>query len=286
MVLDPLLSRYRFALVDPSQRSVLGDGLTDSLAPSCLPKASEHLLPGLLWLGGLTQPMRGLILDEFDAAANRGDGPLFCALLDGDVDPEGLGRHLAKAQILDSDDRSGHRRRQWLRLHDPRVFVQILRILAPENWLSLFGPIDRWSVCLNDQWIEYHKPVQADSAPLGRNRWPRPRIADIGILNRTLRRLGIRDHEAILKRSGDIEAQIARARDTYALTAVEDLVEFAARALSVGRQFDMHPAVQALIRDPRDGEDTRLPDRLARIDSSVWRSIEKESLPLKDRAIP
>lgn len=285
-MVDPLLSRYRFALFDPSQRSVVGDGLSYSLAPSWLSQASEHLLPRLLWLDDLTPPMRGLILDEFDAAANRGDGPLFCALLDGDVDPEALCRHLAKAQILDSYDRSGHLGRQWLRLHDPRVFVQILRILAPEDWLGLFGPIERWSVCLQGQWVEYRKPGQTVAAPLARHHWPRPRIADIGILNRTLRRLGFRDYDAILNHSGEIEAHIARARDTYALTEVEDLVEFATRALSVGGQFDKHPAVQALIRDPGDGEDTRLPDRLARIDSSVWRSIEQETLPLKDRAIP
>jgi hypothetical protein len=269
-----LLRQHRFALLDPTQRDRIPSGIeTISLSPSFLADDSEHLLPRLMCTPGLTQQQRGDLLDILEAADERGDPPPLCALLDSDSETEPIAAHLRRAQVMERH-RGASIDRTWLRIHDGRVFAQLMRMLPSQEQPGLFGPISRWTINLHGEWIEFEKPLGAQ-IPIDNNRrrWPHERIANIGALARTLARIGVRVYRDTVQQSAAIEAQVERARSVYGLSETEDLVEFAYTALTISEGFDQHPEVQPLIRDPQDDEGTRLPDRLAQLDKSVWQSL-------------
>lgn len=267
-----LFQQHRFALLDPAAREVIADDIaTMPLVPSGMSEDSEHLLPRLVVLRSLSQAQRGTLLDLMDEMEPDAWPPL-CAMLDSEFEPERIAAHMKELQVLKSY-RGSSVDKAWLRVHDPRVFTQLLRILPDEHRTALLGPVSRWTIPLAGEWLTTERPQSSTLSSCAQRHWPLARIADIGIVNRALSRAGVANHSAVLTVSANIEAQILRARTLYGLSEADDLVEFAFRALTVSKRFDQHPDIHPLIRDPRDGEHTRLADRLARVAPAVWQTL-------------
>ena len=267
-----LLREHNYALLDPTGREAIPEDLaTLPLLPSDMAEDSEHLLPRLIPLHPLSHDQRGALLDIMESLKS-GVSPPLCALLDSEAESSRLALHLKEVQVLKSY-RGTAVDKTWLRVHDPRVFIHLHRILPGEDHSGLFGPVSRWTIPFNGEWHSFARSDSGATSPYPRQRWPRARIADIGIINSVLSRLGVAHYRDAMAVSPDIETQIGRARTSHGLDDTEDLVEFASLTLSVARHFDQHPKIQPLIRDPQDGEGSRLADRLARVDRAVWQTL-------------
>lgn len=266
-----LIKHHRFALIDPTRSDAIPPSIkTLSLAPSFVAEESHHLMPTLLPISTLTANQRGDLLDMMESADISSEWPPLCAFLETGAEADQIAAHLKRIQVLERHH-GVHVHRTWLRVHDPRVFAQLARILPAEEQPVLFGPILRWTIPFGGEWIRLDRPASPDLSRIGNWRWPTARIAEIGIIARTLDRIGVRPYRDAIAISSSIEAELVRARDKYSLTHPEDLAEFAFTALTVSKQFDQHPAIQPHIPDPQDG--SRLSDRFARLDKAVWQAL-------------
>jgi hypothetical protein len=285
---DPsVLREYAFAIADAEGVEHLPDGLVvERLAPRIL-ASSVHLMPTLIDLKRSPALQLDTLFDLIQDTWERGEAPPVALFIKTNVSATEMARHWNAMQL--AQPRLG--RKLWLRLHDPRVLHQMLRILKAKQRQKLFGLSLAFTYWVGREWVteerdsdipaDYHIDANGVQPYAGPLRWDWPRIERIGLVNRALHGAGIR-HAAVLSSSGALAEQLMdRAAERHALVAHADLVEFAMRGLMIHTTFDEHPAVARVIRpDATSAEQSSLSDRLALIDEDVWyelRQPEKQS---------
>lgn len=230
-----------FALVSPEQLSQLPKGV-----PSMVLVASEladnaEWLPHLINLHDLSQGQFGELLDRLDAQHQAEEPPVLCAWLKADCEPELLYQHLSRAQV----QRGPGGAKAWLRLHDPRVWLQLPRVLSEEALRALFGPVSAWTVPFNGVWLTSTPP--RTQGMLGATRHEARQWAAlmrIGAVNRTLTQLKLNNQEGLLQASAALDALVERAQQSHGLSRVDDQVAFACFGWRTHALFDQHPLVQ------------------------------------------
>jgi hypothetical protein len=276
-----LLRDHAFGIVAATAIANLPPGI--AITPLVPPElaGSVHLMPGLIDVRALTQDRANALLGSLHQAHLSGEQPSVQLLLATEADLDEVARHWNARQLV--SPQSGTK--SWLRLHDPRVLHQLLRILAPAQRNTLLGPVKAITYWVAGTWMQASalqvstSQVQSDSLPTSQAaaRWDWDRVSNIGIINRALQAAGV-DGAQLHLQGAVVEQLIGRARQHYALTEMRDLVEFATRGLTAGMTFDTHLRVAAALRPQGPDDDSDLADRLALLDDDVWQEQRLQTL--------
>jgi hypothetical protein len=258
-----ILSDHAYAVVDPAALEDLPAGIRGvALVPASL-AASEHLMPRLIELRGMPDALDGALLEALYQAQVAGEPPPVALMVQSDLGAEEFARYWNTLQL--ATPQPG--RQAWLRVHDPRVLHQMLRILNAAQRRKLFGRSEYFTYWAGDQWLTAYAD---DEAAPGAAAWDWTRVERIGSINRALSGAGLRHAAALTTQGALAEQLIERAGARHGLTRQDDIVEFATRGLTTRATFDDHPAIAARIQ-PDD--DSSLADRLALVDDSVWNAL-------------
>lgn len=278
-----LLSRHAYGLVEPSMLEYLPEGIaTVPIVPPEL-SASEHLMPRLLDLGALSVSQQAMLLGMLSEAVDVAEKPVVCMLLQTALSAEQLISYWNGLQIANP----GPNRKVWLRLHDPRVLHQLLRILTSLQKRKLFETVESFTYWLGDRWVSVSAEPHSGQSPAGSllySNWNWPRIEQVGIVNRALQAAGVQRASEISAKAELAERLIARAKEKHGITGQSDLVEFAMRGLTTAESFDQHPRILEAIRAGSESDDAGLCDRLALINEKVWAEVGPDVMVEHEKA--
>jgi hypothetical protein len=268
-----LIREYTFALLPPEQRPLLPDDFPSvALAVEELVDSAEWL-PHLINLRELTAVQFGGLLDPLGAQQQAEEPPLLCALLKADCCTERLHQHLSHAQI----QRGPRGAKAWLRLHDPRVWLQLPRVLSTETLRALFGPVSAWTVPFDGAWLTSEPPQMRMPGATRHEarRWEA--LLRIGAVNRALAQLKLNNQEGLPQASAVLDALVERAQQRHGLNRVDDQVAFACFGWQTHPQFDQHPLVQeGLLAARSEVPPAELVDVLARLTPSLQQRIRAD----------
>jgi len=282
------LRHYAFAVADAGMAEHLPDGLiTERLVPNNL-EPSAHLMPVLIDLNRSPSDRLDALSVQIRDACENAEVPSVALFIKTKAGIREIARHWNAMQL--AQPQPG--RKLWLRLHDPRVLHQMLRILDPMQRRRLFGLSLGLTYWIDGAWLTAERdadfqayghasPNDGVKPYAGPARWNWPRIERIGLVNRALHGAGIWQ-AAMLSISGALAEQLMdRAAERHGLVAQPDLIEFATRGLMTHIAFDDHPAVARVLKpDATSTEPSSLADRLALIQEYVWNELRQpEKLP-------
>lgn len=101
--------------------------------------------------------------------------------------------------------------KRWLRLHDPRVVLQMRRILDNPHQQQLFGPITDWWICLHGKWSCMQVQPTQKKYPSPEATWQA--IDRIGLVNRCFEKVGFTSYGGIVRDSQIMDDYIVKAQD-------------------------------------------------------------------------
>jgi hypothetical protein len=277
------LHEYAFGIVDAAMVEHLPEGLcAEPLVPKKLAQ-SAHLMPTLIDLRRTPADRLNVLLDGLKQSSERGEPPAVAFFIKTDSTLTEIARHWNVLQIAEPQ----RERKLWLRLHDPRVLHQMLRVLDPMQRRKLFGSSQAFIYWVGGEWVTAarelipgpgNQVLNTDVvAPYaGPAKWNWNRIERIGLVNRALLGAGISEAAVLTSQGALAEQLMERAVGRHALSEPADLVEFAVRGLQTNPGFDEHRDVVRAIRpDDTRTNDSSLADRFALIDEQVWSSLRQ-----------
>ena len=272
---------HAFAVVDPMMVEHLPAGLaTEVLVPKRL-AASAHLMPTLIDLKRTPRARSDVLFECMcELPPDAGTSPPLALLLRTSASAAAITRHWNSMQLV--EPRPGGR--LWLRLHDPRVLHQMLRVLSAAQRRKLFGLSKAFTYWVGGTWVSATRELDGSSIQTAGNdfssssaawplAWNWERIERIGLVNRALHGARVVGASALASQGALAEQLMERALK-HGLIDQTDLVEFATRGLLTNPGFDDHPAVIRAIRPSPDG-DSCLADRFALIPEHVWTELRQ-----------
>ena len=236
-------------------------------------------MPSLIELRALSRMQRDKLIGTIENYRKEFGGDFLCALLCSKANCDRIASHLSGIQLA----KGRGRQRAWLRFHDPRVQLQIQRILSLGELAALCGPIDIWRICLNGVWHELKCPREGN-APIASLRYTQSHweaLQRVGVVNRALARLGIRDYDAIVEISPVLDELAHRAAVRHGIDRTSDLVEYVCLGAKTHPHFDEHSIVLQAIENEKNtrevgDEDGYVIDALNTIDDTKWQRIKQE----------
>lgn len=282
-----LLTGNRYALVAAENRHQLpAEIVALPIAQGVLADSAE-LMPVLIETDRLSEGQRVVLMNCMDGARASGEAPILSALLASEAPAQRLVSHIAAAQLRGNDKGET----AWLRMHDPRVWLHLPRIVNDSDLRALYGPVTRWSVCIGGQWVA-NEPTEGHQS---RSNWSRTNAAQwaalgrIGPVNRVLAKLRLLSHEELIEHSQQIDELVARAESFYGLTAAADLVAFATLGMTIHPRFDEFP-IATHARDeyekskhrPDAESDFNVVDAFLAITPEQW-TLGKRALEIKNK---
>lgn len=277
------LREYAFGIVDAAMVEQLPEGLFAEPLVSRRLMQCAHLMPALIDLRRTPIARQKVLLDCLKDSYGNGEAPVVSLFLKSDSSVMEIVRHWNAMQIAEPQ----RGRKLWLRLHDPRVLHQMLRILDPMQRRNLFGSSQAFIYWVGGEWVTaVRQPSSSLDSHVHKNggvatyagpaKWNWSRIEWIGLVNRAMLGAGIVQAAALTTQGALAEQLIERAVRQYALFEAADLVEFAIRGLQTHPAFDKHCEVAHAIRpDAASAGDSNLADRFALIDNQVWSSLRQ-----------
>jgi hypothetical protein len=266
--LHRLLLDHRFALVSASELEQIPTEYRPLSTAAAMLHDSDELLPRLVDLTGLTPDHRAEFLN---ACVELTDAlPPVTVLLYSDAEPPTLAAHLGRAQIAQSTNGE----RAWLRVHDPRVWFQLNRVLSIERLNALMGPVARLTFFFEGQWFTQKNTGPRDPATrFDAITWSA--LARIGVVNRVLAQAHPSEKTAgdVLRVSQLVDQLAERAIKHHHIARLDDQVEFCLMGLRVHARFDGHPRVRDVLT--RVGQDPSAFDELLAQDEAFWQSISR-----------
>ena len=244
-----------YALLNPMQleTSQWLDLPSVELKPAGL-DMSVGTLPRLVDLKALNEDQRVALLARSADWQRVNKLPLFGTLLNSHRDVGAVQKHLCTQMVLKRD------RRYWLRLHDPRVFACLERVLTDTQLRRLFGPIEvwtwfepfraEWRLCRKPAQLQHREPHQLDAM-----QWNA--LKRLPLLNRCLRRLSrceeaAQSYQTVADR---IDFHLGSAEE-LGLSDRDDACLYAVSMEQYGLDWSMLPHVQQAIDGARRGAQT------------------------------
>jgi len=278
-----ILRECAFGIVDPAMVEYLPKGLsTESLVPKKLTQ-SAHLMPVLIDLKRTSADRLNVLFEGLDESCRWGEPPSITIFIKTNNSVTEIARHWNAMQIAESQ----RGQKLWLRLHDPRVLHQMLRILSPMQRRKLFGLSQALIYWVGEAWVTAMREPGAEPSSQDRKnvevapyagppKWDWSRIERIGLVNRALLGAGIKGVSALTIHGALAEQLIERAVRRHMLSEPVDLVEFAVRGLQTTPVFDeCHDVARAIRPDANSSNDSNLADRFALIDERIWESLRQ-----------
>lgn len=268
----------RYAVVDAHRMEDLPHGMpVHELCPNAF-AGNAHLMPRLVDLQALSDEQRAWILVKLDHSVARREQPVVSMLLASEAPAHEVVSHLKHQQAI----RQGPSQ-AWLRLHDPYVFIQLARVLSDRALRELFGPVQRWTIWLADDWHQCtpqprtgHEAEQG-SLPLAR---PWNAMLRIAAVNRCLLAKGWTSLDQIIKNSQHIDELVQRAQHTYRLSRPADAAAFATMAADLRLEFDQHPLLQPVIdgwrAEGHDADGGSLIEELQALPQEAWNQVRAD----------
>jgi hypothetical protein len=267
-----MLSQNTFGLADALWLEDLPEGIVTAAVAAQDLAASAHLMPRLIDLRKLPDAQTDALLESMYRAHKIGHQPSMPLLAKTDVDAAQFARQWNAMQLATPEPG----RKVWLRLHDPRVLHQLLRVATPVQRRKLFGRCEAFTYWVGGEWVTARAEVTPSSSFSGAPKWDWPRIERIGIVNRALDSAGVRHAAALTRQGASAEQLIERALTRHRIADHEDMVEFVVRGLTTSATFDEHPLLAGLIKPRTDPDDeSTLAHRLAAIDESIWNELRQ-----------
>lgn len=266
-----MLSQNTFGLVDALRVEDLPEAIeTEALVPSEL-VPSAHLMPRLVDFRRLPDDQLDALLECMYGAHKAGQQPPMPLLVKTGIDAAAFARHWNAMQL--GKPQPG--RKVWLRLHDPRVLHQLLRMATPLLRRRLLGRSEALTYWVSDEWVSERAaaaPPDGGALPYaGAAQWDWARVERIGWINRALSEAEVRQ-PAMLTRQGALAEHLIERALRHQLVDQDDIVEFVARGLTTSPTFDEHPEVARVIKPGTDDESS-LASRLAPLDEQIWNEL-------------
>ena len=278
-----LLKEHTHVLVAAEQLEFLPSDIDIvRLAPGVLADSAE-LMPAFISLRDLSSAQSDALLNLTFEQHEAGDAVSVCTLLQTARSPEEIRFHLGRIQLC--KNQKGER--AWLRVHDPRVWGQLQRVFDPDTLAWLYGPISKWTICLDGEWITTQPPIATSGKPAHAFRrstqqeWQE--LERIGIVNRALARLGLPGYANLMQHSAALDALASRAQSRHQLSRTSELLDYVCLGWRVHPQFDEHPiAIQAIqdyqasLSDVDAGEDTSVVYAMMDIKADQWDQVRSD----------
>ncbi|WP_156885873.1 DUF4123 domain-containing protein [Massilia niastensis] len=278
-----IIREHAFALVDAAMVEHLPDGMhAVPLVPRRL-ASSAHLMPKLIDLRSTRDDHLSILSKCVRDACLNAQWPPVSLLVRTPVGAPEFARYWNSMQLASPEPKC----HSWLRLHDPRVLHQLLRVLTTRQRRYWFGRSESVTYWVGGEWVTVLRDSDHPLEPrdvghtavpphVGPAKWDWSRIETIGIVNRVLHGAGVQTAAALASQGELAEQLIERARAKHGLVEQADLVEFAVRGLMTNAMFDAHPVVARAIRpDTMAGEESSLSDRFALIEEQVWSALRQ-----------
>lgn len=270
--LHRLLFEHRFALVAASELEMLPSECPSLSTATGVLQDSDELLPRLVDLTRLSTARSAELLQACLEPEDIAAGPPICVLFESDADAQTVAAHLGRAQLA----KNTRGEKAWLRLHDPRVWLQLNRVLNAERLNALMGPTARWTFFLGGQWCyQDNEGPRAMISSFDARTWTA--FERIGVVNRVLARLKAETEKKaqsvsdLLGISQRVDELAERASEVHHLDRQDDQVEFCLLGLNVHARFDEHSQVRELLL--RTKQDPAAFDELLSQDKAFWQSV-------------
>jgi hypothetical protein len=278
-----LLKEHSYALVAAEQLEYLPSGIDSVRIATGVLADSTELMPALISLRDLSPDQGKALLDMTLEQHESGDVVSMCTVFQTDSSPSEIRSHLGHIQLC----KSHKGERGWLRVHDPRVWGQLQRAFEPDTLAWLYGPITRWTVCLDGEWIDTAPPAVTGSKPAPYFRRATQQewltLGRIGIVNRALARLDLPGYANMIRHSPQLDALTSRAQTRHGLSKTSELLDYVCLGWQVHPRFDEHPiAIQAIedYRKSLDGadtdDDTSVVYALMEIQADQWDRVRRD----------
>lgn len=293
MINHRLLKNHTHALVAAEHLERLPASIPHTRLAHGLLQDSEQSMPCLIELSTLNDQDSLALLEQMQAEVDRGELPVICSLLRTDYDTPRLKSYFARIQIC----RNSRGERAWLRLHDPRVWVQLPRVLRLSTLKKVSIALQCWTFYYAGEWItdtldDYKRdtPLHDVTSSLIVDDPEWAALGRVGAVNRSLARLGIdTTYSETLQHSALIDSLIARALTTYGLSRLEDLLNIASLGWGIHPCFDEHPRVIEAVQSHHDGvksgdveADTSVVDSMMALGPEAFEAIRRD---LKQKTI-
>ncbi|WP_175545572.1 DUF4123 domain-containing protein [Chitinimonas taiwanensis] len=271
MQMDPcLIEKHAFALVDSlcideSYPSFLrGKPITLSGL-----ERESHLLPRLVDLKSLSPHEKLQLLNMLDERCLLDETPPICTFFEAEVETKAMENQLATRLLL--HDGYG---KYLLRFYDPRVWIQLLRLLDSGQKKAIFGSIASWTVCMNGHWLNEKKPSSEDLASWSFSTGQLKKIALIGQVNTVLAITSTQFRggqlDDFLRSSEKAEFLLERAAQ-YGISDEASLIEFALHGMTVHSDFHRHPKIKEIISSL---DKSTYRDASGMLDDEAWQEIK------------
>jgi hypothetical protein len=276
-----IVRKCAFGIVDAAMIEHLPHGLCiEPLVPKKLSQ-SAHLMPALIDLRRTPKESLNALLRKIEESYVLGESPSVSLFIKTDSGITELAQYWNAMQIVEPQ----RGRKLWLRLHDPRVLHQLLRILELTQRRKLFGLSQAFIYWVGTEWVTAScepgflsssqiRGIRVGALYTGPANWDWNRIERISLVNRVLIATGVSDATALTSQGALAEKFIERAIMQHDLSESADLVEFATRGLQTNFSFDECPDIVQSIRSYiGSARDSTLADRFALIDKQVWGAL-------------
>ena len=287
MIDHHLLKKHDYALVAAESLNDLPADIPAQRLTCQHFENSDSLLPSFVDLKSLSEKQSTALLVKMQNQIEQGGIPVGNLLLKTSYTPAQIKAYFARNQVCIHQN-GGESETAWLRLHDPRVWVHLQRVLGEHHFVQLVYKIPEWTLYFSNEWINntFEHTSQGNQTAHGYISVDATQWADlqrIGLVNRSLRHLNIESHADTLRKSPELNAQICYAQKTYGLQRIDDIVRYVALAQQIHLRFDQHPLMkeahqryQKLASQSKIDEDESVVDAFNEIPSSQWPVIRAE----------
>ena len=266
---------YRYGIVDANLRDELPQTWAQRvIAPSFLGKDTGRC-PVLVDVGSLPEEATGELLDRLESETAGRLDTVFSLLLKSDVSLTSVSHHLARRMVVQLE---AQRRPMQLRYFDPGTFLQLPLIFGDKGMNWLLGLVTSVMIPWAGEWHRYEKPdAEGKNFSLAPTL---PALLDIGAVNRAAMQLAPpANQQGWVDRCVRIRGHIRRARESYQLTARDDLIAFALHAENCHPRFDEHKIIRAVMAElagAKEEDQLDYRELTSRLDSNVWARIERD----------
>ena len=272
---NAVMPQPQFGLILPELRAQLPEQINAyPLVPDGL-EGDAHQMPALIVFNECSPEA----LDWLNAQMKRPDS-FVCAAFHTDATLDEL-IYIYNQRQVSVDDNDNQR---WMRLHDPRVFVQLVRIASVEQQKELFGCIDAWWLNFDGKWTCLQVERQEKKELSSTAYWEA--IDRIGIVNRCLFALNHTTYDKIQYLSQSLDTFLTEAIPTIEEITEEsahndDIVAWVKTAANSIRRFHLHPSVHKVLMEAspqqrnKEGPPTTVADVLARITQADFQALKE-----------
>jgi len=259
----------------------------EPLVPRYFLNTDDDFMPVLLTLNELSETQMRRLSENLEEAVRRPYMLIPASLLnvDPDVRPKSLVHHLTDKLMLEGPGRKDSS--CLIRYYRGDTFLHLLRILPPRRIRQLFGPILKWSIPFQKEWITFTPPENVDVIPqlwATTNEEQSQRIELIGLINNVLKRW--RDKtghrwesvEALHADAEKVERLLRLGKHRYRLRVYEDQRLFGEHGLLYGENFHEHPRIQKIMQTVQEngwgyaGESAEITEEDWKTIATAWRS--------------